>query len=95
MPTLLDCVGLLGISLSLYSYARLQWHRDYAKTLAYSLLNLTGSLLLGLSLMEHWNLASFVSNTAWGLVSAYGVYRCLKYIRRGIAVPNLPKRSDT
>jgi len=86
--TVLDLVGLLGISFSLYSYARLQWHRDYAKTLPYSLLNLTGSLLLGLSLIEHWNLASFVSNTAWGLISAYGVYRCMKYIWRARARTN-------
>ena len=60
----------------------MQWHRDYAKTLSFSLLNLIGSLLLAFSLLYNWNLASFVSNAIWGTISAYGVYRCLKYIVR-------------
>jgi hypothetical protein len=85
MVTVYDLIGLTGISLSSFCYARVQWHRDYAKQLSYSLLNLIGSILLAISIMENWNLAAFVSNAIWGAISAYGVYRCLNYRRRGKA----------
>jgi len=77
-----DILGLAGVLLMIYSYARVQWQRDYAKRLNYSLLNLAGAVLLIVSLVHNWNLASFVSNAVWGLISLYGVYRCSKYIRR-------------
>lgn len=76
-----DLLGLFGVSLSLYSYARLQWQREYAKRLSYSLFNLLGSTFLMVSLFNKWNVASFTSNAIWALISIYGVYRCMKYIR--------------
>lgn len=82
MITLHDLIGLFGVFLSIFCYARVQWQRDYAKRISYSLLNLASSLLLGVSLVKNWNLASFTCNAVWGVISAYGVYRCLKYIRR-------------
>jgi hypothetical protein len=36
--------------------------------------------LFTISIVKNWNLSSFVSNTTWGLISLYGVYRCLKYM---------------
>ena len=75
-----DLVGLLGVFLTIYCYARVQWRRDYAKTLSYSLTNLAGALLFSVSFIQHWNLSSFVCNTIWGLISVYGLYRCLKYM---------------
>lgn len=75
-----DAIGLIGVTLSVYSYARIQWQRDYAKRLSYSLLNLMASILLTISLLYKWNLSSFVINAVWGIISCYGVYRCLKYI---------------
>lgn len=80
--TIFDLVGLTGIALSISCYARVQWQRDYAKRLSYSLLNFIGASLLAVSLVKNWNLASFVSNALWMAISAYGIYRCLKYIRR-------------
>jgi hypothetical protein len=77
-----DAAGLVGVSMSIYCYARVQWHRDYAKRLDYSALNFFSSMLLFISLLHHWNLAAFVSNAAWCLISLYGVRRCLKYMRR-------------
>jgi hypothetical protein len=82
MISIYDSIGLLGISFSLFSYARVQWRRDYAKTVSYSLLNLISALFLGISLIQNWNLAAFVSNLLWGLMSIYGLHRCFKYIRR-------------
>ncbi len=77
-----DLLGLIGVSLSLYCYARLQWHRNYAREVSYSLLNFIGSMLMFVSLMNHWNIAAFVSNAVWCGISLYGIYRCLKYMRR-------------
>ncbi|MFA6279445.1 MAG: hypothetical protein WC612_01450 [Bdellovibrionales bacterium] len=74
-----DFAGLVGMSLGLYSYARLQWQRDYAKRLQYSLLNSINAALMLYSLSNNWNLAAFTSMSIFGLLSLYGVYRCLKY----------------
>jgi hypothetical protein len=82
MVTPYDLVGLAGVSLSIGCYARVQWQRDYAKKLSYSLLNLISAALLAVSLDSEWNLAAFISNLIWGSISAYGVYRCMRYIVR-------------
>jgi hypothetical protein len=76
-----DLVGLCGVVCSLYCYGRVQWRRDFAKHLSYSVLNFLASIFLIFSLMHRWNLSSFVINIAWGIISLYGVYRCTKYIR--------------
>ena len=83
MIKLHEIFGLSGVALGIYCYARVQWQRDYAKRLQYSVLNLVSSILLVFSLYHDWNLASFVSNILWGSISIYGIYRCAKYIRRG------------
>jgi hypothetical protein len=82
MISLSDAAGLFGISLSIYCYARVQWQRDFAKRFSYSVLNLLSAIFLGISLAHNWNLASFVSNIIWGGISAYGIYRCSKYVWR-------------
>jgi hypothetical protein len=77
-----DLIGLVGVSCSVYCYGRVQWQRDYAKRLSFSALNLLASALLLISLLNKWNLSSFVINAIWGVISLYGVYRCLKYMRQ-------------
>ncbi len=74
--------GLLGVAVSLFAYARVQWRRDFAKTISYSVLNFSKASLLIYSLSYQWHLAAFVGNTIWGAISLYGVYRCLKYKHR-------------
>jgi hypothetical protein len=73
-----DVIGLAGISLSIYCYARAQWAPDYTKRVSYSAVNLVSALLLGVSLVHDWNLASFTSNALWGMISLYGLLRSLK-----------------
>lgn len=75
-----DALGILGAVISIYCYARAQWQREYVKRMEYSLGNLIGTILILISLAYHWNVASFISNIAWGIVSLYGVYRCAKYM---------------
>jgi hypothetical protein len=77
-----DIMGLLGVVLNIYAYARVQWQRDFAKRLSYSVANLVGALLLVGSLLNKWNLASFTGNAIWAAISLYGLYRCAKYVRQ-------------
>lgn len=81
-----DILGFSGVIVMVYSYIRVQLRREYVKSLAYSMGNLIGSTLLAISLCYNWNLPSLISNVIWGLVSAYGVFRCLKYMRKPKAV---------
>jgi hypothetical protein len=81
-----DILGFSGVIVMVYSYIRVQLRRDYVKTLSYSLGNLVGSTFLAISLCYNWNLPSLISNVIWGIVSAYGVFRCLKYMRKPNAV---------
>jgi len=74
-----EYVGLLGFALMLGAYARVQYRRDFAKTFLYSLMNLASALLIGVTYFYQWNTASFAGNTCWGLISLYGLYRCVKY----------------
>lgn len=78
-----DVAGLIGVALAIYAYARVQWRRDYAKEMGYSALNLCNSLLLMYSLLGKWNMAAFAGNAIWAVLSLYGIYRCLKYKRKG------------
>jgi hypothetical protein len=82
MTDLPDAVGILGAVISIYAYGRAQWQREYVKKLGYSAINLAGTIMILLSLVYHPNIASSISNLAWGLISLYGVYRCLKYRMR-------------
>jgi hypothetical protein len=77
-----DLIGLIGVMFSIGCYARVQWQRDYAKRMSYSMLNFLASLLIGISLAYAWSLPSFVCNTIWGLISLYGIYRCARYMVR-------------
>jgi hypothetical protein len=75
-------MGLAGVAVGIYAYARVQWQRDYAKSWGYSVLNLVNGLLLEMSLLHDWNMASFIGNALWIGISFYGLYRCWKYARR-------------
>ncbi|MGE4350612.1 MAG: hypothetical protein AB7E52_00300 [Bdellovibrionales bacterium] len=90
-----DLIGLAGVCLSMGNYARLQWQRDYAKRMAFSLGNFMGSCFIILSLLHKWNLSAFVVNALVASISAYGVYRCLKYKIRERQTATLPLRQTS
>jgi hypothetical protein len=77
-----EWIGVAGVVAGIYPYARVQWRRDYAKSWSFSLFNFLNGLLLEISLLHDWNLASFVGNAVWIAISLYGLYRCLRYRRR-------------
>ena len=93
MIDIYDLIGLAGVILSIYCYARVQWHRDYAKRIEYSLINLIGASFLMYSLYVKWNLAAFVCNAVWAAISLYGLFRCYKYIKKPVMPPATHKHT--
>jgi len=86
---MIDSANILGFSgfiLIISSQVRVHWRREYVNSIWYSLGNCVGGALLAVSLCMDWNLPSLISNIIWSLVNAYGVYRCLKYMRKNSAV---------
>jgi hypothetical protein len=71
-----DIVGLLGVGLTLLAYLALQARRMKGDGLIYPLLNLigAGAILASLIYDEHTNLSAFVIESAWCLISIYGIY---------------------
>jgi len=92
MFTLFDFFGLIGIVFTVANYAVLQLRRDYAKDILYSGGNLIGSVLLCCSLFEKWNPSAFAVTAIMGLISLYGVYRCLKYSIKAQQIRKMLKR---
>lgn len=71
-----DIVGLLGVALTLLAYLALQARRMKGDGLIYPLLNLIGAAAILASLVydEHTNLSAFVIESAWCVISVYGIY---------------------
>lgn len=82
MVTVYDIFGLLGVAIAVANYAHLQWRRDYVREIGYSAGNVLSCALMLVSLSYNWNLSAFVTNVIMGLISLYGIYRCLKYSYR-------------
>ena len=70
-----EAIGLLGVVLILLAYFLLQVGRLRGNALPYQLLNAVGALLLLVSLFYAFNLSAFLMESAWLLVSIYGIVR--------------------
>ena len=79
MELLANIIGMIGTALVVGTYFLLQLERLDPKGFAYNSLNLLGAVLLLLSLLVHFNLASFVIEVFWILASLVGIY---KYFQR-------------
>lgn len=75
---LFNAVGFLGAIIVLVAYFMLEKGRLKSYDFAYPVLNGIGSLLIIISLMNNWNLASFLVNSAWVVISIYGIIRIRK-----------------
>lgn len=73
-----DIIGIIGVGFVLISYLLLQIDRIEPKSVSYSLLNLVGAFLILISLYFTFNLASFIIEIAWLLISAYGLIKALR-----------------
>ena len=74
---LADIIGLGGVSFIVTAFSLLQVGKLKLDALPYSLINLIGAILIFISLMFHWNLASVVMECIWMSFSAYGVIKNL------------------
>jgi len=77
-PTLPDLVGLFGVALILLAYGLLQLERIDPKSVRYSAFNFIGALLILISLVYNFNLASFIIEIAWLVISLFGLFRAFK-----------------
>jgi len=75
---LADLVGLSGTALVVGAFFLLQLERLNPKKLTYNLMNLSGAILLLISLCINFNLASFIIELFWIGASVVGIVRYVK-----------------
>ena len=75
--TLPDAVGIFGSLLIVIAYFANLRGALPSTSLAYSLLNLIGALLILFSLWWAWNTAAAVMEGFWAAISAYGLTRAI------------------
>ncbi len=73
-----DVVGMAGVGMILLAYALLQAGKLAGDALGYQLLNLFGALAVLVSLMYEFNLSAVLMESAWVLVSLFGIARGLR-----------------
>jgi len=76
--SLTDLIGILGVFIIIVAYMLLQLEKMVTQDLSFSVLNTLGALLVIISLLYDWNLASFLMESIWMLISMYGI---LKYYK--------------
>ena len=78
MDLLANIIGMIGTFMIVGAYFLLQLDKVDAKGLVYNLVNLFGALLVLISLLVHFNLASFIIELFWILASLVGIYQFYK-----------------
>lgn len=73
-----DLAGTIGVVLLMIAYLLLQIGRLDSKSLLYSVLNAIGACLIVVSLLFAFNLAAFVMEVFWILISIVGIFRTLR-----------------
>lgn len=74
---LADIVGVLGSALIVAAYAYVNVAKSVNRLL-YNLVNLFGALFLTISLLVHFNLASFLLELVWIAIALFGIARALR-----------------
>lgn len=74
---LYSILGLIGAVISIAIYAALQFELVSSKSISFSLFNFIGSILIGLSLIEYWNLGTFVIEVFWTTISLFGLIKAI------------------
>ncbi len=73
-----DFIGNLGVLAVLGAYFLLQTGRLRVDSIAYSLLNALGAVLISISLFYSFNLSSMIIEIAWFSISVLGLRRALQ-----------------
>jgi len=71
---LANIIGLLGTALVVGTYFLMQLNKLDPKGLIFNLLNLCGATFLLISLLVHFNLASFIIEIFWIAASLIGIF---------------------
>ena len=79
-----DVVGIVGVVIVVITYFLLQSEKIDSNGFLYSFLNAVGSLLVVYSLLYNWNLASFILEFFWILISLYGLRKWYRNKMRNI-----------
>ena len=80
---LFDIIGMTGTFLVVCAFFLLQLNKASPTGLVYNMMNLTGAILLLISLCYNFNLASFVIEIFWIAASLIGLYKYIKAKRTG------------
>lgn len=75
--TVFDLLGAVGVAMIIVTYYLLQTGRMDATKPAYSILNASGASLILLSLVFDFNLAAFIVEFFWLLISIYGILKSI------------------
>lgn len=70
-----DLIGLLGVAAILIAYFALQTERLSSEDWRFSAINGLGAILIMVSLYFTFNLASFVIEIFWLMISLYGLWK--------------------
>lgn len=73
-----DIIGILGVLIIVVAYILMQIDKMNPKGFWFSLLNTIGAILILISLIYDWNLASFVMEVIWFSLSLYGTIKGYK-----------------
>ena len=75
---LFDVIGMTGTALVVGAFFMLQLGKAEPTGIVYNLINLSGAILLLISLCYNFNLASFVIELFWIAASLIGLYKYFK-----------------
>jgi predicted membrane protein len=72
-----DVLGVLGSAMIVFAYAY-NVYADTVNAFVYNGTNLVGALLLTVSLMVHFNLASFLLEIVWIAIAVGGLWKAYR-----------------
>lgn len=84
-----DAIGIVGVAMVLATYFLLQSEKIDSKGFLYSFLNFLGALLIVYSLLYSWNLASFIIEFVWILISLYGLRKWYRSKKQNVFNDNI------
>ena len=70
-----DILGSIGVALIIITYFLLQLERLSSNGILYSVLNALGASFVIISLMYEFNLAAFIVEAFWVLISVFGIIK--------------------
>ena len=73
-----DFLGNLGVLAVLVTYLLLQMEKMVPNSIAYSLINAIGAVLILYSLIYDFNLSAVIIEFAWLVISVYGIWRTVQ-----------------